>query len=415
MPTSSAAPTVSEPPVITSDDCQVEFVLWNADTNDVVGRLQDQLDANGYFCLPAYGYNFEARPIGGAACISAVESAYLTLDGPRGSGTEGTCQNSMPYTLFGKNPNTGDIYDAGDDAGSQLMAGVSYVLGADFFPQPNLEGPLVRFGDLEFLTQACSDGGTDGTNSPTAEGATDECAVEYLLLDADRTVVVGMLQETECARSNEFSIQAVANDYCPTVESASIQLEGPIGAIRTENIEPFTIFGNDSSEEIIFGRAYEEGSYTIRTKLYSENYLGGALVVDDVFSFAVSGRCEETNQQSKCSVEYILWDADRDVAIGPLQESVCLDSNAEFSIEAKPSSDCAPDGSARLRLEGPIDFHRTENVLPYTIFGDKNGNVSGREYRAGSYTISTKLYPENSLEGELEYEGSFSFTVNNCP
>jgi len=94
----------------TTNDCGVVFVLWNADTDTVVGPLKDQLLANAVFCLPNYSFSLEAKP--SAGCDLTVKSAYLNIDGVEGGGYEGDGDNTVPYTLFGDAAD-GDIFDDG--------------------------------------------------------------------------------------------------------------------------------------------------------------------------------------------------------------------------------------------------------------------------------------------------------------
>jgi len=119
-------------------------------------------------------------------------------------------------------------------------------------------------------------------------------------------------------------------------------------------------------------------------------------------------------EEDPCELEFILFDADADTALRPLEDVECIMSN-EFSIQARPTAACPTTLSADMKLTGPIDQDRLENVGPYMIFGDnRQGNIFGRDYREGSYTISASIYSERRLRGDLVVEREFDFTVKEC-
>jgi len=250
-----------------ADSCQVEYVLFNADTDVPLGLLEEQLQPSpssgssdsSYYCIPDYKVNIQARP---TASCSVTESAFMTLDGPIKTSRE---ENVGPYTIFGDNPSTGDIF------GRDLKPG-HYTIDSDIYEKDNLKGELVVRGALDFEAKFCG------------------CEIEYILFDADKDVAVGELKENECVRPNEFNIQARPTPACPVTESAGMTLDGPIHAQRLENLGPYTIFGDRSGD--IFGRDYQEGVYTIHSEIFSEDDLRGYLVVERDFHFTVSKDCK---------------------------------------------------------------------------------------------------------------------------
>ncbi|WP_258422492.1 Ig-like domain-containing protein, partial [Aquiflexum gelatinilyticum] len=56
-------------------------------------------------------------------------------------------------------------------------------------------------------------------------------------------------------------------------------------------------------------------------------------------------------------------------------------------------------GSVFISLTGPITASRTENGAPYSLFGDSNGNYSGRNLPAGTYTLSAIPYSGSNRSG----------------
>jgi len=114
-----------------------------------------------------------------------------------------------------------------------------------------------------------------------------------------------------------------------------------------------------------------------------------------------------------CQLEFILFDANEDVALRPLEAVECVMGN-EFNIQARPSDACSTTVSADMQITGPISETRIENAGPYMVFGDFNGNIFGRGYQQGEYTISASIFSESNLGGDLVVEGTFDFTVVDC-
>jgi len=116
----------------------------------------------------------------------------------------------------------------------------------------------------------------------------------------------------------------------------------------------------------------------------------------------------------ECMLEFILWDADADIPLRPLEPIECAMDN-EFAIQARPTQACSTTISADMELTGPIETSRLENRGPYMIFGDRPTNyVFGKDYREGDYTISSKIFSERNLQGDLVVERTFDFTIVDC-
>ncbi|MDF9796530.1 hypothetical protein OKW21_001793 [Catalinimonas alkaloidigena] len=103
-----------------------------------------------------------------------------------------------------------------------------------------------------------------------------------------------------------------------------------------------------------------------------------------------------------------LIDAQSDTEIQALKDGDVinlaeLSSNA-FSIEAHT----LPQTVDRVEFEitGPINHQQTERRLPYALFGDDNGNISGREWPTGEYTISATpfLMDKASIPTTLSFQ-----------
>jgi hypothetical protein len=70
-------------------------------------------------------------------------------------------------------------------------------------------------------------------------------------------------------------------------------------------------------------------------------------------------------------------------------------------------------GSVLFTLDGAQTITRTENIVPYTLFGDQNGNYNAVTPATGSYTLTATPYSSSNAEGTAGTPLSLSFTVVN--
>ena len=69
-------------------------------------------------------------------------------------------------------------------------------------------------------------------------------------------------------------------------------------------------------------------------------------------------------------------------------------------------------GSVRLELSGAKTITRTENVAPYSLYGDGGANaLDGESLPAGSYTLTATAYSESRLGGDELGTLEVSFTI----
>ncbi len=102
--------------------------------------------------------------------------------------------------------------------------------------------------------------------------------VRFLLIDANKDEVIreitnGAEIDLSTVNTNLLSIEAVVNPT-PT-GSVRLSLEGPIYAVKTENTEPYTLFGEDQYTGDIAGRVFPTGDYSLTATAYTEANLGG--------------------------------------------------------------------------------------------------------------------------------------------
>ena len=100
-------------------------------------------------------------------------------------------------------------------------------------------------------------------------------------------------------------------------------------------------------------------------------------------------------------VSFTLINSIADIDLFNLNDGMQIDKNTVqasfFNIRANTNSNAV--GSVSLQLSGPINKMQTENIAPYALFGDSNGNYSGQALPLGKYTITAKAYSGSNLSG----------------
>ena len=84
--------------------------------------------------------------------------------------------------------------------------------------------------------------------------------------------------------------------------------------------------------------------------------------------------------------------------------------NGSYGIRGDVETD-AEVGSVRLQLTGAKDVDAMENLAPYSLYGDSDGNLSGESLPVGEYTLTATAYTEPRLEGAVLGTLEVSFTV----
>ena len=81
-----------------------------------------------------------------------------------------------------------------------------------------------------------------------------------------------------------------------------------------------------------------------------------------------------------------------------------------FGIRADLGSG-ATIGSMRLQLTGEKTHAQTENITPYSLYGDSGGDLSGESLPVGEYTLTATAYSEARLGGNVLGTLKVSFSV----
>jgi hypothetical protein len=109
-----------------------------------------------------------------------------------------------------------------------------------------------------------------------------------------------------------------------------------------------------------------------------------------------------------------LIDAGTDQAIGALRDGDVVDlgtTNRGINVRADVEGDV---GSVRFGLNDDDSF-RTENVAPYALAGDNQGNFSEWIPAPGPYTVTATPYPQSGPRGAAGRRVQVTFTIKGKP
>ena len=120
--------------------------------------------------------------------------------------------------------------------------------------------------------------------------------------------------------------------------------------------------------------------------------------------------------------EFVLVDVSDQSAVATLSDGAAVDLGARvggsFGVRARVASG-ADIGSVALSLSGAKTVSRTENIAPYSLYGDANTGTGsalyGEDLPAGSYTLSATAYSGRRASGAVLDTLTVSFRVLSAP
>ena len=322
---------------------------------------------------------------------------------------------------------TDETMDADAEVVAEAVYGDATVTIAPADAEEDTDGHQVALpvGESEVtVTVTPGDGSAARTYTVTV---TREAAVHaltgFVLVDASTGTDLGAVESgatVTVAPGGSYGIRAeVAGDA--EVGSVVLMLRGP-GAhgaehTQTENAAPYSLYGDAQGAE--HGRALAAGSYRLTAAAYSDRYGAGRLLntLSVSFKVAVSG-----TPSAGVLTGFTLVDVSDQSAVAALAEGAEVDLGARFAgsfgIRAEVAPN-APVGSVALSLSGPVTASRTENIAPYSLWGDVNRGsgsaLHGAALPAGSYTLTATAHAERRAEGAVLGTRTVSFDILSPP
>ncbi|MEL6724540.1 MAG: TadE/TadG family type IV pilus assembly protein [Pseudomonadota bacterium] len=126
----------------------------------------------------------------------------------------------------------------------------------------------------------------------------------------------GAVIEVETWQDDDLTIAvtlAPSHDLYGDVESMRLELSGTEYANRTENVEPYALYGDSGSIASMTGYAWDMGEFSLRLRAYSSNGLGGSKVFDETFDFSLVLSTElDSETKTYTLTSTCVWERDGD-------------------------------------------------------------------------------------------------------
>ncbi|MEO1652225.1 MAG: hypothetical protein AAFU64_01665, partial [Bacteroidota bacterium] len=355
-----------------------EIQLVDAETNQVLFNLEDGMD------ISLNATNLSEFSIVLAQVATNTESASMVLNGPV---QQTITENVPPYALFRDSSNV--------FFGADALVG-TYQFEARLFDQNNLQGNLLSSRNIEFTFFVPP-------------------ALEYQLVNAETNQVLFTIDEGQVIDLDALALDTfnIVTSVVPSgTQSVRLELQGAIVKNALENVSPFTLFGDNGPSDFK-GIFAETGSYQLRGEAFSEKRgLGNNLGESTLhFSFIRSN-------SGGSDIVFSLVNSDTDQILFEIQNGQSIDLGPlnlqNFSVIA--SSFPNNTESVSLSLGGPVDQLITENVPPYALFSDSNGDFAGVFAQPGAYLLTGRAFDANQLGGNLIGQSTITFSfVNSDP
>ena len=265
------------------------------------------------------------------------------------------------------------------------------------------------------VTVTPGDGSAAQTWTVTVTGASDAGVLTgFVLVDASNDADLGAVESggtVTVSASGSYGIRAGV-EADAEVGSVVLTLAGP-GAedthTRTESIAPYSLYGDDM-QGAEHGRALPAGTYTLTATAYADRGGAGDVLGTLAVPFTVA-----VEAAPGVLTGFVLVDAATDEDLGAIADggTVSVSAAGRYGIRAETQAG-AEVGSVVLTLAGPgaDDVHeRTENVAPYSLYGDAGGAEHGRALAVGSYTLTATAHAERGGAGRALGALTVAFTA----
>ena len=243
-------------------------------------------------------------------------------------------------------------------------------------------------------------GGIDDFGSQNWEEARAEGA--FTLFDAIADKAIQSIIDGDVIDLNLLpttAVNVVVNfDGIDDIHNVVLELNGK--EVQTEFFAPFSLFG-DIEGDFVAGYL-RAGENKIKATAFTSS---GATKTEKVeFEVIDTGRL--------AARAFVLVDADTDEELFQITEGDVIP--AEFvpeqaNIVVKTTWDVE---SVYITLNN--QFRRVENLAPFALFGDRNGDFSGRPLPAGSHTLYATPFSEDRRGGVQGATLEVNFTIENA-
>jgi PKD repeat protein len=340
-------------------------VLYNADNDQPIMTLSDGATLN-LASLPTRRLNIVAQP------SSSTGSIKFQLDNTV------KIESIAPYALWG---------DAWPDRPNDLNAWTPSV------------------GSHKLQITAYSGAGANGSAGPTktinfnvVDGNTGPNVTRLMLYNTDTDQPIQQLTNGQTINLSSLSSRNLSI-VAETSGSTSRVIFNFDGRTVTENIPAYALGGNDGND--FHPYPIGVGTHSLTATAYSSNGQAGG---SQTITFSVVDQAPSNGGISGL----MLYNADNNQPIMSLANGATINyanlPTRNLSIVAQTSGDVR---SVRFGLDGNSSY-ATENIAPFAIAGDDNGNLNAWRPSAGNHTVTATAYGGN---GQTLGSMTISFTV----
>ena len=198
-------------------------------------------------------------------------------------------------------------------------------------------------------------------------------------------------------------VATVADD---DVKSVELKLRGPgpnEPVTKTENYAPWSLYGDANGKA--HGKALPAGRYTLTATAYAEKNLGGAVLGALGIAFTVSAASGPAvvpdTEPAVTGFKLVDRVENTTVALADGMTVELADPSAQrWAIVAEVDSSAGVK-SVTLALSGAKTVSpRTENVAPWSLYGDDLTDPYGKNLPAGAYRLTATAWSEKNLGGD---------------
>jgi uncharacterized protein YjdB len=281
---------------------------------------------------------------------TTVGSVFISLSGPvNATRTE----NGAPYALFGDNN--------GDYTGRTLPNG-NYTLSATPYSGTNRSGTVGASTTIQFSIVTSTTVAVTGITVTPSSTSIEVGGSQQI------TATVSPSNATNKSVTWETSNSSVAN----------VNSSGLVTALAA-------------------------GSATITARTQDGNFTASSniTITQSIPNLSITG--------------FVLINSANNSEIQPIVNGTQLLSSqvGGLSLNIKVETNPTIVGSVFISLSGPVNATRTENGAPYALFGDNNGNYSGRTLPTGNYTLSATAFSGANRSGTAGPQTTITFQIVN--
>ena len=203
----------------------------------------------------------------------------------------------------------------------------------------------------------------------------------------------------------EYTLVANVATAGQRIRRVVLDLEAPAGQsrLRTEYAEPYALFGDVRGN--VRGQKPYAGQYKLVATPYYLDSQGQEVAGESkTINFTLTTGGLEASNLRVVSV--------RDGSlVESLEDGDVLALSPEQAVTILADVLYPQFNSLQFDLQGPLSLKRTENFIPYAIFGDVKGALAGKVLPAGQYNLSVIPFLGKNRDAYAGPEVKVSFTV----